>query len=637
MPPRKKSETPTKKAKTPKKKTPPRDDPNEDTPAVPVVAPNQDVLDGLEEEIMLAEALDEALPDDSEEELIEFAAEEGEREGEGEGLPEQPVEPDDDRDEQMDVDEPPRGEEDAPAAVNNPPPPVSNAAAPVAAPVPAPALTDAQRVRQETDAIARNWGPGYRTLRNCIPAGTWLKGSTEKLTEYTCEPATLQQMRELSDATPNLGKEVMKQIESRWTTRRQRTGDIGTTPVEKQKSLLQDLKWILEEYTEQPEAQGKGKKRPAGNNGAEMSGRRKSLRRSAKPNYNDLDPDRLHQDEEDDSSSGSDSIPHDGPAGGAEKTAARAKQNGKAPATATGSNAMQATVLTESQRGQALSNIYINWGIHSVYLSFPLALFQAGIASDTAVDLRVLARLLDLSNLHTGMTQGLAIRNRLVAQIQDRWRPASSVDEALALLAQFGGPTHATERTPGRPMTRASAAITRGGPSMKERGQGAPLPTLDTARPSALDMIGGSFGDDRPAGGPMVRPGDRGARGNALIQNRLSSFSRNMPSMPGRHDPPTQLGRQRPSLAGNMGPPSDLRVLLRAAEHDASRADEQAAADMHRYEHSVLTAVDRHREVERIRGMVAQEDGGAEGRGPGKDGDDGVGGGQDEGNGKKTR
>ncbi|KAI4680790.1 hypothetical protein J4E81_009974 [Alternaria sp. BMP 2799] len=627
MPPKKKSETPPKKAKTPKKKTLPRDDAHEDIPAVPVEAPDQNEIDRLEEEFLeelwFEEAQDEVPQDDLEVVPVEPAAEGGERED----VLEQPVGPDDDGDERMDVDEPPapRGEEDALAAASGPRLRIRFVGAANPPPTPSEAL-------QEMAAITTNWGAQYRTLRDCMPKepkGTWLQGSTSGWTEHTCKFKTLRKLRELSDNTPNDGPAMMQQIRWRWEDRNN-SGRVGKKKDEKEKNLRHDLRSMIsgERWT-QADVQ-KSKKKRAANGGAAPAAKR------PRPSRNDSQ--RPSQDDEDDSSSGSDLIPHDGPAGGGEKTAAIAKKNGKAPTTGAASNAIQATVLTESQRGRALSDIYINWGIHSVYLSFPLALFQAGIASDTAIDLRVLARLLDLSNLHTGLTQGLAIRNRLVAQIQDRWRPASSVDEALALLAQFGGPTQATARTPGRPMTRATMANAGASTSMRERGQAAPVPTLGTTRLSAAEMLARQTrSDDGPRGQPMVRPGDRAARGNALPPNRLSSFSRNMLPTPGRHDPLTQLGGQRPSLAGNMVAPSDLRVLLRAAEHDATRADEQAAADMHRYEHSVLTAVDRHREVERIRGMVAQEDGGAEGEGRGKNGDDWEGGAQDDGNGKKKK
>jgi len=470
---------------------------------------------------MLAEALDEEPPDDLEDELIEFAAEEGEREGEV--APDHPVRPDDDGGERMDVDEPsaPRGEENTPAAASGPRLRIRFIGA--ANPPPTPS-----EARQEMAAITANWGAQYRTLRDCmpkVPKGTWLQGSTSGWTEYTCEFKTLRKLRELSDNTPNDGPAMMQQIRWRWEDRNN-SGRVGKPKHEKEKNLRHDLRLIIsgERWT-QANVQKSKKKREDNDGGAPAAKR---------PRPSRTDSQRPSQDDQDDSSSGSDFIPHDGPAGGGEKTAATAKTNGKAPTTGAASNAMQAT-----------------------------------------------------------------------------------------------------ERTPGRPTTRATTANLanlRGRPSISEIGRGVPLPTLGTPRLSAAEMLARqSRNDDDSRGQPMVRPGDRGARRNHPFAHNPSSFSRNMLPTPGRRDPPIQSVGQRPSLAGNMVAPSDLRVLLRAAEHDATRADEQAAADMHRYEHSVLTAVDRHREVERIRGMVAQEDGGAEGEGRGKNGDDGEGGGQDDG------
>ena len=533
MPPRK-SSTPAKKAKTPKKSTVSPDDASEDVPAVPVLAQDQNEIDRLEEEFLLEEALDEVPQDDLEEMPVEPAAE-GEGEGEGEDLQEQPVEPDDDGDERMDVDElpAPRSEEDAPAAASGSRLRIRLAGAAPSSPAANPPPTPSEAL-QEMAAITTNWGAQFRTLRDCMPRepkGTWLRGSTSGLTEHTCEFKTLRKFRKLSDQTPNDGSAMMQQIRWRWEDRNN-SGRVGTKKFEKERNLRHDLRSATrgEKWTE-ADVQKSKKKRKENDAGAPAAKRLRSCRK---------DSQRPSQGDEDDSSSGSDSIRHDGPApknaddGG--KAAAIAKKNEKVPTTGAASNAMQAT----QQRS--------------------------------------------------------------------------------------GGPT-----------IRATTAIIRERPSMRELKRGVPLPTLGTTRPSASEMIGRSFGDDRSPGEPMVRPGDRVSRENPLPPNRLSSSSRNMLPMPGRRDSPTQLGGQRPSHAGNMVAPSYLRVLLREAQHDATRADEEAAANMHRYEHSVLTAVDRHREVERLLGMVAQEDGGAEGGGHGKDGDDGKEGGQDNGSVKKKR
>ncbi|KAI4909129.1 hypothetical protein J4E85_011600 [Alternaria conjuncta] len=477
-------------------------------------------------------------------------------------------------------------------ASDPPPPPVGNAAAPAIAPVPAPALTDAQRVRQETNAMATNWGPRFSTLSGCIPANTWLKGQTKNLTEHTCEPATLKQLRELSDATPNLGKEVRKKIESRWNTRKSKTGDIGSTPAEKQQSLRDDLERILKEYEKQAEAQGKGKKRSAGDDGKELSERRKTLRHSAKPNYNDLDPHRLHQDDDDDDSgSGSSIILHDGPApkkaddGG--KAAASAKQNGKAPATGTANNATQATVLTELQRGRALSDIYINWNIYQLHLDFPRGLFPANITSDTAIDLRLVARLLDLSNLHDDSRQAFALMERIRTHLMQSFVRARSTDEALAFLAQFDRPAHAAVPTPGGPTTGATTANASGGPSTRELGRGPPPPPLGTGRRSALDMIGGSFGDDSPRGQPMVlnaeererRRRDRELHPPTALTNQSFRASQDA----------TQPAAQ-PGLSRVEGGVLTIGTnwTLRRALNDSRQADQRIHSARRRYEQAVL-------------------------------------------------
>ncbi|KAI4643321.1 uncharacterized protein J4E79_011261 [Alternaria viburni] len=472
-----------------------------------------------------------------------------------------------------------------------PPPPVGNAAAPVIAPVPAPALTDAQRVRQETNAMARNWGPRFSTLSGCIPANTWLKGQTKNLTEHTCEPATLKQLRELSDATPNLGKEVRKKIESRWNTRKSKTGDIGSTPAEKQKSLRDDLERILKEYEKQAEAQGKGKKRSAGDDGKEMSERRKTLRHSAKPNYNDLAPHRLHQDDDDDSGSGSSIILHDGPApkkaddGG--KAAASAKQNGKAPATGTANNATQAAVLTELQRGRALSDIYINWNIYQLHLDFPRGLFPANITSDTAIDLRLVARLLDLSNLHDDSRQAFALMERIRTHLMQSFVRARSTDEALAFLAQFDRPTHAAVPIPGGPTARTTTANASGGPSIRELGRGPPPPPLGTGRRSALDMIGGSFGDDSPRGQPMVLNAEERERRrrDRELQPPTALTNQSFRASQAATQPAAQPGLSR--FEGGV-----LTIgtnwTLRRALNDSRQADQRIHSARRRYEQAVL-------------------------------------------------
>ncbi|KAI4614238.1 uncharacterized protein J4E87_009635 [Alternaria ethzedia] len=462
-------------------------------------------------------------------------------------------------------------------ASDPPPPPVGNAAASAIAPVPAPALTDAQRVRQETNAMARSWGPQFSTLSGCIPANTWLKGQTKDLTEHTCEPDTLKQLRKLSDATPNLGKEVRKKIESRWNTRKSKTGDIGSTPAEKQKSLRDDLERILKEYEKQAEAQGKGKKRSAGDDGKEMSERRKTLRHSAKPNYNDLDPHRLHQDDDDDSGSGSSIILHDGPApkkaddGG--KAAASAKQNGKAAATGTANNATQATVLTESQRGRALSDIYINWNIYQLHLDFPRGLFPANITSDTAIDLRLVARLLDLSNLHDDSRQAFALMERIRAHLMQSFIRARSTDEAIAFLAQFDGPTHAAVPTPGGSTTRLTTAITRGG-----------------RRLSAAEMLARqSTIDDDSRGEPLLltfeererrrRDRERYPPTAPLLTNQSFRASQDATQ------PAAQLGLSR--FEGGVLTIGSIWTLRRAL-NDSRQADQRIHSARRRYEQAVL-------------------------------------------------
>ncbi|KAI4909104.1 uncharacterized protein J4E92_010713 [Alternaria infectoria] len=479
-------------------------------------------------------------------------------------------------------------------ASDPPPPPVGNATAPVIAPVPAPALTNVQRVRQETDAMARNWGPKFRTLRGCIPANTWLKGQTKDLTEHTCEPDTLKQLRKLSDATPNLGKEVRKKIESRWNTRKSKTGDIGSTPAEKQESLRDDLERILKEYEKQAEAQGQGKKRSAGDDGKEMSERRKTLRHSAKPNYNDLDPHRLHQDDDDDSGSGSSIILHDGPApkkaDGGGKAAASAKQNGKAPATGTTNNATQATVLTESQRGRALSDIYINWNIYQLHLDFPRGLFPANITSDTAIDLRLVARLLDLSNLHDDSRQAFALMERIRTHLMQSFVRARSPDEALAFLAPFDRPTHAAVPTPGGPMTRATTANLRGGPPMRELERGTPLPTPGTTRLSAAEMLARqSRSDDDPPGEPMVLNAEERER----RRRDRELHPPTAPPLTNQSFRASQAATQsaaQPGLSRFEGGVLTIGTnwTLRRALNDSRQADQRIHSARRRYEQAVL-------------------------------------------------
>ncbi|KAI4638589.1 hypothetical protein J4E93_009890 [Alternaria ventricosa] len=64
---------------------------------------------------------------------------------------------------------------------------------------------------------------------------------------------------------------------------------------------------------------------------------------------------------------------------------------------------------------------------------------------------------------------------------------------------------------------------------------------------------------------------------------------------------------QRPSHPDNMGTTSDTRVLLRAARIAAARTDRDERGHLLRYEDSVLRSAARHREVERLENIMAQQ------------------------------
>ncbi|KAH6865451.1 hypothetical protein BKA58DRAFT_221402 [Alternaria rosae] len=478
--------------------------------------------------------------------------------------PDHPTEPDDDV-----PDEPlPACDADASAAADDPPPPppVDHAAAPAAAPIPAPALTDAQRVIQEMAAITTNWGPEFRDLRDCIPAKTWLKGKTEHLTEKSCEPDTLHQLRKLSNVTRNLGKEVKKKIGLRWTGRKKKTGDIGSESDEKQRSLREDLKRIREEYTtaeddeDEDEEPEKPTKRNA--NGKTPDRTTKRLRKST-------------QDDEDEYSSGESNIPHDGP--GAES---KLKGKGKDKATEVPSDDTEAIPSTHGQRDLALGQIYHNWEMASdepLVRFLPALLLPPDMTDESLIDGRILARLRDLSNVTAG--QRVFVQEALLSEMADFM--GENVERVLDLLARVRVQIQETIRVLERASEEARAGEQAVGPS-----RGALLPTLGAARPSIYDAMGGG---DGPLGQPMLLTEDERAR----ARRARELYPPTAPPLPNRLFQASQARTQPAAQPGLSRFESGVLIIgsswtLRRALDDSRQADQCIQTARRRYEQAVL-------------------------------------------------
>ena len=413
-------------------------------------------------------------PNQEEEVPVEPAAERGE----GEEVSDHSARPDDDVHDNeagppVANELPPllRSDADAPAATRapllRPRLPAGGAAPPPPAAIPPPSLTDHQR---EMAAVATNWGSEYPTLRDCIKANTWFKGSIVNLTEETCEIETLRKLRELSDKTPNGGATIKEQMDFHWR-QRDKQGRVGGTKLEKQENLREDLQSLIDGKRMKEEDIQTYKGRP------KEDGDASARKRNAGGKTPDASKKRVREtphDDDDGSSSGDSTIPHDGPA-----AAPKGKGKGKERATEVPSDDTEITPVTRGQRDEALGWIYDNWELTS---DQPLTQFLPGLllppdmTDDSLIDGRILARIRDLSNVTRG--QAFFVREALAGAMGDF--VGENVEQVLDLLARVRAQLQETIRALERASEEARAREQAAGPS-----RGAMLPGLGVAGPSA--------------------------------------------------------------------------------------------------------------------------------------------------------
>ncbi|KAI4639531.1 uncharacterized protein J4E78_010858 [Alternaria triticimaculans] len=413
-------------------------------------------------------------PNQEEEVPVEPAAEIGE----GEEVSDHPARPHDDvHDNEAgppvanELPPPSRSDADAPAAASGPRLrlrlPAGGAAPPTPAAIPPTILTDHQR---EMAAVTTNWGPDYRTLRDCIKANTWFKGSIVNLTEETCEIETLRKLRELSDKTPNDGAKMKEQMDFHWR-QRDKQGRVGGTKLEKQENLREDLQLLIDgkrmkegdiqTYKGRPKDDGDASARKRNDNGRTPDASTKRVRKTP-------------QDDDDESSSEDSTIPRNGLA-----TAPKGKGKGKERATEVTSDDTEVIPLTRRQRDEALGRIYDNWELTS---DQPLTQFLPGLllppdmTDDSLIDGRILARIRDLSNVTRG--QALFVREALASAMNDF--VGENVEQVLDLLAQVRAQLQEAMRVLDRASEEARAREQAEGPS-----RGALIPGLGVAGPSA--------------------------------------------------------------------------------------------------------------------------------------------------------
>ncbi|KAI4643320.1 uncharacterized protein J4E79_011260 [Alternaria viburni] len=316
---------------------------------------------------------------------------------------------------------------------------------------------EAQERTQAIATIIANWGQAFSTMTSWMHADTWLQGSTEKMTEFTCDMTTIRAFRDLSINHPNQGQEVKDQIEQYYIRRYHGSGPIGNTKEKKMGYICEDLQKLLgNNFIDQAKFKvNNTKKRPAAGKGP---GKKQAARKKTKKNNttasNDQDEDHTitsEVEEEDTVVPESDEAEDDEPPAapnpkpatkpvndgavnefrrrlrshGKDEVEKGAQQTGKE-----GSNASEAdddtssifseapeaqTIHTREDKDAALSQIYSNWGIHSLHRDFP-AILRGGdldAPEDTGIEDVIIELLRDLSERFPTKRQGKKISEEL--------------------------------------------------------------------------------------------------------------------------------------------------------------------------------------------------------------------------------
>ncbi|KAI4909130.1 hypothetical protein J4E85_011601 [Alternaria conjuncta] len=378
---------------------------------------------------------------------------------------------------------------------------------------------EAQERRQAISTIIANWGPAFSTMTSWMHADTWLQGSTERMTEFTCDMRTIRAFRDLSIDHPNQGQEVKDQIEQYYILRyhsKKGSAPIGKTKSDKMGYICEDLQKLLgNNFIDHAKfKQNNTKKRPAAGKGAR---KKSAARKKAKKNNtstaaaaaaaasDDEDEDEtitseVDEDEEEDESHRAPNPkpatkPANNVAGDGNERITRShgksgEEKGAQQTERRNSNANEAedddtsiifseppeaeTIHTSDDRDAALALIYSNWQINSLHRDFP-AILRGGdpdAEGDSGIEDVIVELLRDLSNVSATKRQGKKISEELEVRCKRMKRYSlKAVCQAITATAKN--------------YRRVSVSEDSLGLSSDEGGADGQVPQPDVARPAA--------------------------------------------------------------------------------------------------------------------------------------------------------